>query len=143
MASLRDFESGTEGSASASIQAFLLAGFLAGVVAAILANVVYGVFRLLGGTSYDELSVVAITLVSVVPGLLGALLYYGLTRWVKRPALVFIAVALVAATVDSAIVAMNEPEPGFAVIATPLHYVVALSVAAVLPILASRLPKRN
>ncbi|MGF1470627.1 MAG: hypothetical protein ACFB50_02660 [Rubrobacteraceae bacterium] len=126
-----------------SFRTFLLAGFLAGAVAAVLANVVYGTFRLMGGTSYEELSATTISLASVIPGLLGAVFYYGLTRWVGRPATVLVAVALVAATADSVIVAVNEPQPGFALIATPLHYVVALSIALVLPAVASRLAEKK
>lgn len=116
----------------------LLAGLVSGVAAAVLASVAAYALQWVFGTSYAELSVVPITVVSVLTNVVGGVVYYGLSRWTRRPAAIFAVLALVLATVDSVFVALNPLYPGFALVANPLHYIVAIAAAVLIPYVSGR-----
>jgi hypothetical protein len=66
--------------------------------------------------------------------------YYTLARATERPVLWFVLAGTAVATIDSIWVALHPPEAGFARIADPLHYVVAVTAFVFIPALATVLP---
>lgn len=117
---------------------FVLAGAVAGVVAAVVAGVAGAILQAVVGRSYVELSAVPIAVASLVTCVVGGVVYYALSRWTRWPVAIFAAIALVVATLDTVFVTLNPPHPGFAVIANPLHYVVAVVAAVLIPLLSAR-----
>lgn len=120
----------------------LLAGLLSGVAAAILGTLALFIMQALTGDHFAELTPVSITLISLFTNLLGGLAFYLLARFTGRPTLFFALLALVLATLDTIMVAANPLYPGFAMVATPLHYVVALVAILLIPRLAGRTTAR-
>ncbi len=119
------------------ISKYLVAGLIAGVIAAVIANVWYLMWQVAGGSTYAELGILSITLGSIIPALIGSLLYYGLNSFTKQPTLVFTIIGLIFATLSvvPSFVAPMNPAPGFAAASVPMHYIVALSVLIVVPLL--------
>jgi hypothetical protein len=116
----------------------LLAGLLSGIAAAILGTLTLLIMQALTGDRFTELTPVSITAISLLTNLLGGIAYYLLARFTARPALFFAILALVLATLDTLMVAANPLHPGFATVATPLHYVVAFVAIILIPRLAGR-----
>ena len=114
----------------------LAAGLAAGVVGAVLAAIAAAVLQDATDRSFEELSTASVARSSLIGSVLGSLVYYGLARWTARPALIFAIIALVVATLLSIIIALAPPHPGFAAVANPLHYIVAVCAAIVIPIIA-------
>ena len=113
----------------------LLAGLVSGMAGAALANVVAMALQAVTGLSFPELNVVSITLAALVANLIGSGVYYAFTRSTPRPATLFAILAVVLATLDSLLVTLVPPHPGFGTIANPLHYVVAFTAIVLMPLL--------
>ena len=71
--------------------------------------------------------------------------YYGLTRFTQHPLAWFVVFGLAVAIADSVLVALHSPEAGFARVANPLHFVVAVVALVLIPALAPifREPRRE
>jgi membrane-bound ClpP family serine protease len=120
-----------------SIGRYLQAGLIAGVVGAVIANIYNAIYQGISGQTYPELTVFTIIFASLIPGLLGSLIYYWLSRSTRQPRLIFTVVGLVF-TVLSVVpnfVSPMDPAPGFASASTPLHFIVALSALILIPTL--------
>ena len=119
----------------------VLAGSVAGMVGALLANLALLVLTAHFGQSFDQLNWFSITRASMISCVLGGFVYYALSCWTKRPLVWFIVVGLAVATLDSVLVWRHPPEPGFARIANPLHYVVTITALVFIPALAPVFPQ--
>src|SRR4051812_29204684 len=82
------------------LKKYLLSGLIAGLVGAVIANLWYVVWQLAGGTSYAELNIFTILLTSIIPGVIGALCYYGFTRLTRRATIIFVVVGLIFTTLS-------------------------------------------
>lgn len=108
---------------------YLFAGLVSGVVAAALAIVASLALQDLTGDHYDQLS----------PA--GGAISWLLARRMARPARWFGVLAMAAAAIDTQFVFVSPPAHGFAAVAVPVHYIVALVAAVVIPTVgAGRLP---
>lgn len=127
---------------------FLRAGLISGVVAAVLANIGLLVLNnvLNRGDQYaNVLNIGSITAICLLTSLIGSVLFYFLVRWF-RPTIavaIFVTVAMLVAIGNSVMVGsgaslpagMPTLNPGFADIANPLHFLVALTATIVIPLL--------
>jgi|GEM_PF-2064844 len=127
---------------------FLSAGLVSGVVAAILANIGLLVLTniLNRGDRYASvLNIFSITAICLVANLIGSVLFYFLLRFFKPVVAVsiFVALAMLAAIGNSLIAGpgaslpagMPVLAPGFADVANPLHFLVALTATIIIPLL--------
>jgi hypothetical protein len=116
----------------------LVAGAIAGVAAAIGGVIALLVMQGITGDRYPELTPVSVAALALIGNVVGGVLYAALARRTARPTFWYATLALVAATLDSLISILNPLHPGFAVVATPLHYVVAGISIALVPWLFAR-----
>jgi Family of unknown function (DUF6069) len=116
---------------------YLLAGLIAGVVGAVIANIYFLIFSAVTGYSYAELNIFSVTLASIIPSVIGGLVYFGLTKVTDNATAIFVALGLVfgiGSTIPSFIAPVN-PAPGFAAATAPLHVIVALSAVILIPLI--------
>jgi len=107
------------------VQRAFFAGIAAGTLTALAADSIGSALGLeaLGAA---ELTTFHVTVAALVVNVAGAVLLTVLHGRVARPRVVYAGVALVLASLASLKVFLFPPQPGFALIATTLHYVVAL-----------------
>jgi hypothetical protein len=127
--------------AASSLGRCILAGLVAGAASALLANLTALVLARQFNQTFDDLNWFSISRAAVISCVAGAFVYAGLARWTKRPVLWFVIAGLAVATLDSILVSMYPPAAGFARIANPLHFVVAISALVLIPLLAPALPQ--
>jgi len=120
---------------STSLGRALFSGLMCGGGAGVTANLVAAAISSVTNEAYPELSPIPIAVASVAVSLLGGVALYVLATRVRNPRLAFGLVALIAASLASGLVLIAEP-PGFAKIALPAHFVVAVVAIAVIPRLA-------
>ena len=120
---------------SISLGRALFAGLMGGGGAGVTANLVAAAISSVTNDAYLELSAIPIAVASVAASLLGGVVLYVLAKRVRSPRLAFGLVALIAASLASGLVLVAEPA-GFAKIAVPAHFVVAVVAIAVIPRLA-------
>jgi Family of unknown function (DUF6069) len=125
---------------SLPVSTYLLSGLIAGAISAVIANLYYLIFSAITGYSYVELNVISITLASVIPSLLGSLVYFGLSRQISTATNVFVTLGLIFGflSIIPTLVAPPNPAPGFAVATAPLHILVAVVCVTVVPFFARR-----
>lgn len=111
----------------------LRAGVVAGVISAVLANIALLLLTDITGKSFAQLSHLSVTVASVVPNLFGSMIYYYLVKKTSRASGIYAIITLTLATADSIMQAIAAPASGFAMIANPLHYIVAFSSILVIP----------
>jgi hypothetical protein len=116
---------------------YLRAGLLSGVLAAALAICVSLALQRLTGNHYDQLSAVRVGAAALLTNVLGGAVYWLLARRTERPARWFGALAMIVAALDTQFVFASPPAHGFAVIAVPLHFIVALVAAMAIPSIVS------
>lgn len=119
-----------------SLRRSLAAGLGAGVVAAVLAAVAAQLLQRGAGRSYAELSAFQVAFVAALTNVVGGGAYALLARRTARPARWYAILALAVATLDTLMVAVAPPHPGFAALADPLHYLVAVVSLVLVPLLA-------
>jgi peptidoglycan/LPS O-acetylase OafA/YrhL len=120
-------------SVSQSVGSYLKAGLIAGVIAAVAANIYLLVYSQVSGNSFAELNLVSVTLASIVPGLAGGLLLYGLRRWSARGSQIFVVGGAVFALLSIVPNLVAPPHPNFFWASSPLHLIVAAIIVSVLP----------
>lgn len=123
---------------AAPFRKYLTAGLQTGLATAVIANLVALVVGQLAQVSFAEITLLSVTLASIIPNLIGGALYYGLTRWTARPALIYSIIVAAAAVLDSVMAEVAPPAPGFGVMAHPLHLAVALTAILLMPRLVRR-----
>lgn len=111
----------------------LFGGVIAGIIAAVLANVMTMIVEDITGYSFKELTVVSITAASMVTNIIGSIVYYFFVNKSKKPIRLYVILALFIATLDSILATINAPAQGFGLIATPIHYIVAITSIIVVP----------
>jgi Family of unknown function (DUF6069) len=119
-----------------SIGTYLLGGLIAGVIAAVIANIYFLIFSGVTGYSYAELNIFSVTMASILPSIVGSLVYFGLTKITSKATAIFTTVGIlfgVLSTIPSFIAPPN-PAPGFALATAPLHVVVAVVCVIVVPL---------
>ena len=116
-----------------SVGAYLKAGLIAGVIAAVLANIYFLVYSQVSGNSFAELNLVSVTLASIVSGLAGGLLLYGLRRWSARGTRIFVVGGAAFALLSIVPNLVAPPHPNFFWASSPLHLIVAAVILAALP----------
>jgi peptidoglycan/LPS O-acetylase OafA/YrhL len=115
------------------ISKFLVAGLIAGIIAAVIANIVYAIYSGVSGYSFTEVNIFSITLASIIPNLIGGLIYYALTRRTRQPNLLY-AIIVIGFGILSAIPQFISPMyPHFAEATAPLHLIVAVVSVLVIP----------
>jgi uncharacterized membrane protein YjjP (DUF1212 family) len=114
---------------------------MSGGGAGVTGNLIAAAISSVTADAYPELNPIPIALVSVVASLIGGVMFYGLALRVRNPRLAFALVALIVASLASTCVLVVAPA-GFAKIAIPTHFVVALVAIAVIPRLALA-PRRD
>jgi hypothetical protein len=103
--------------------------------AGVAANLIAAAISSVTTEAYPELAPIPIALVSVATSLIGGVVFYALATRARDPRLAFALVALIVASVASGWVLVVQPA-GFAKIAVPAHFVVAVVAIAVVPRLA-------
>lgn len=120
---------------STSLARALFAGLMCGGGAGVTGNLVAAAISSFTTEAYPELSPIRIALVSVAASLIGGVVFYALAMRVRNPRLAFTLLALIVASLASGWV-LVVASPGFAKIAIPAHFVVAIVAIAVIPRLA-------
>lgn len=123
-------------SVNESVSAYLKAGLIAGVIAAVLANIYLAAYTQVSGNSFAELNLVSVTLASLLPGLAGSLLLYGLRRWSALGTQIFVIGGAVFTLLSIVPNIVAPPYPNFFWASSPLHVIVAAVILAVVPRLA-------
>lgn len=118
----------------------LLSGLIAGIIAAIAANLFYGIYRSAADVSFEELTLVSITMASLVPSLIASFVYWLFARYTAKPVLWFVSLSVVIA-VASIFPNLDPPHEGFALPSTLLHLIVAVICMIAIPMLARRTGK--
>ncbi len=126
----------TSSTAPRPLRTFLLAGLGTGVVAVMLAVLAAQLIQRGTGQRYAELSAFSIAFAALFTNVLGGGAYALLVRRTARPVLYYAILALTLATLDTIMVTANPPHDGFATLATPLHYIVAVTSIILVPRLA-------
>jgi hypothetical protein len=116
-----------------TVGAYLKAGVIAGVIAAVVANIYLLIYTRVSGNSFAELNLVSVTLASILSGLGGSLLLYGLRRWSDCGTQIFVIGGSVSALLSIGPNIVAPPYPGFFWASSPLHLIVAAVILAVLP----------
>jgi hypothetical protein len=131
----------------ARVGRYVGAGLLAGAAAAILNNIIYLIMIALGGFGWDPLTAVSIVIASLLPNLLAALAFFGLSRFTRRARLlvtigviVFILVSVlphlgIGPPPSPALEALPD---GFDLVTIPLHIVFGLTAILLLPWVVER-----
>ncbi len=117
------------------VSRFLLGGLAGGLAGAIVSNIYNLIYTAITGNSYPELQIFTITMAGVVPGLIGGLVFYALTRNSRRPVTLFwiIGLAFAVLSIIPNFVAPPDPAPGFAAAASPMHLIVGLACLLIIP----------
>jgi len=128
-----------------SVGRAVLAGLIAGAVGALLANLAAWVLSRQFGQTFEQLNWYSISRASMISCTVAGVVYYGLTRFTQHPLAWFVVFGLAVAIADSVLVALHSPEAGFARVANPLHFVVAVVALVLIPALAPifREPRRE
>jgi len=123
---------------------FFMAGLAAGSASALVNSIYFVAFRGMTGFHGDHPSFGSIVAASVLPTLLGALGCYALARLTPRAPLVF-AIVTALITLGSFEGALHPALPdgslkpaGFDLLVMPMHVVVGLTAALLVPVLARR-----
>jgi hypothetical protein len=121
---------------------YLKAGLVAGLVAAVLNVVIYSVLVVVGGHSWAGIVAGSILAASLLPNLLAAVLYFGLSR-LTRQARLFLTIGVTAFVLVSILPHLGvgpAPSPalaalpeGFALVTVPLHIVFGLTAVLIMP----------
>lgn len=130
---LEEATSTTIRSMDQSIGSYLKAGLIVGVIAAVVANIYFVIYTQVSGNSFAELNIISVTLASIIPGLIGSLVLYGLRRWSARGTQIFIIGGVVFALVSIVPNIVAPPHPNFFWAASPLHLLVAAVILIGLP----------
>ena len=126
---------------------YLTAGLLTGLIAGVINIITYLILIGLGGFAWDLLTVASIAVASLVPSLLGALVLFGLSRFLKKPRIWFslVVVVLVMVSVLPHLGIGPPPSPalaalpeGFDLMTIPLHFTAGLLAIFILPWLVTR-----
>ncbi|MBT3676626.1 MAG: hypothetical protein HOG39_08305, partial [Candidatus Marinimicrobia bacterium] len=119
---------------------FLIGGLIAGVISAVLNNLYSVVYTSITGHSVSEIiNIGSITGASIIPTIVGALLYFGLSRFTTKATLVFIIAGSLLAIISCAgafgsELADGTPTPeGFAGLTVPMHLFAGLIAIIVIP----------
>jgi len=103
-----------------SLRAGLLSGWVSGVAVAS----VYGIIRFTTGFDPPQFNAFILFMATWVTHIIGSIIYFILSLRIRKPEWVLVTLAFLIATVDSVYV-WFEPTPGLALIAIPIHYLVA------------------
>jgi len=126
---------------------YMKAGLLAGLVAAVLNNLLYIIIINIVGKTWVLAVAVSILVASLIPNLLAALLYFGLSRLTHRARhILTIAVGIfvlisilphlgIGPAPSSALEVLPE---GFELVTIPLHIVFGLTAITLIPWLAAK-----
>jgi hypothetical protein len=127
---------------AAGIGRHLAAGLLAGTAALILNNIIYLIMTAIGGFDWDLLTAASIVLASLLPNLIAALAFFGLTRFTQRARLL-LTVGVIAFVLVSVLPHLGigpPPSPalealpdGFDLVTIPLHIVFGLTAIVIIP----------
>jgi hypothetical protein len=122
------------------IKTFLTGALISGIIGAILNNVYALFYSSATGFSLPEvINVVSITMASILPVLVGGLLYFGLSRFTPKATLIFIMAGILFTLVSLAgpmqpQLADGTPTPeGFAGLTIPMHIISGAVALLVLP----------
>jgi hypothetical protein len=124
--------------ANVQISSALLAGLIAGIASAVINNLYHALYVSATGNTFPELSLISIALVSLIPSVLGGLVYYALTRFTPRARLVFTVLGLAFAVLTIAPQFVQPLHPGFGWAIAPLHLIAGVSAVLLIPRLARR-----
>jgi uncharacterized membrane protein YeaQ/YmgE (transglycosylase-associated protein family) len=135
----------TNARTTTGISHYFLGGLIAGIVGAIIANIYFLIFSSVTGYSYAELNLFSITLAGIIPSVIGALVYFGLSRMTAKATTLFVALGIVLGALSAlpVFIAPPNPAPGFAAATTPMHLIVALSAVIIIPLFVQNASKRN
>ncbi|KAA3642981.1 MAG: hypothetical protein DWQ07_20885 [Chloroflexi bacterium] len=132
---------------SHSLMQFLRTGLYAGLVAAVLNILIYLVITSIGGYGWAAVILVSILVASLLPNLLAALAYFGLS-YVTSKARLLLAIGVTVFVLISVLPHLGigpAPSPalsmlpeGFDIITVPLHIVFGLTAIFVMPWLLAR-----
>lgn len=116
-----------------SFKEFLKAGLISGTISIILANTLYALLVQYMNVSFVELNFISISLTSLIANMLGSVVYYVLIKKTKDPISVFSIIALVIAIGSSVPLYIKTQPEGLPLIATALHFLVALVAVVAIP----------
>jgi hypothetical protein len=116
----------------------LLGGVIAGLIAAIVSVLAANVLSHITGYSFKELTLTSITVASIMTNLIGSLIFYYLTKKSRGAVLIYTILAILMATLDSLLAALNPPGKGFGTLAIPIHYIVAIISILIVPKFSQR-----
>ncbi len=127
----------------------LHAALMAGAAAAIVNILIYLIMIAVGGHDWSVMIMVSILMASLLPNLIAAVAYYGLSRLTDkaRPILTIGVAAFVLISILPHLGIGPAPSPalaalpeGFDLLTVPLHIVFGLTAVTVMPWLASKEP---
>jgi len=119
---------------------FLIGGLIAGIISAVLNNLYSVVYTLIIGHGASEIiNIGSITGASILPTIVGALLYFGLSKFTTKATLIFIIAGIILAIISCAGAFGNEladgtPTPeGFVGLTVPMHLIAGLVAVLFIP----------
>ncbi|PYZ91692.1 hypothetical protein CR194_18880 [Salipaludibacillus keqinensis] len=128
---------------------YVIGGVITAIVAAALAVFTFLIFSFISGyevkfigSNQDTLYVGVIIGASVVSILLGAVLFYAFNRWTKKP-IVWFGVLVLIAFIGNTVMAENDLQAQFKLVAHTIHVIVALSAFLLIPKLTKKSKARN
>lgn len=116
----------------------LTGGLIAGVVSAVIGNLYHALYVGITGNTFPELSLLSITLASISPSVLGALVYYALNRISRHAQTIFTVLGLTFAVLSIVPQFIQPLHPGFGWAITPLHLIAGVTAVVLIPRLARR-----
>lgn len=133
-----------ERSTGVSRKRFLIGGLLAGVIAAVLNNIYHTAYTAVTGVEATVvINYVTVTIATIAPLILAALVYYGLSRNTRHPTMIFLILTIFLTITSSALMAISHfpdrtPVPdGFIGLALPMHYIAGTVAAIFIPMYVS------
>lgn len=129
-----------ERSIGVSLKRYLMGGLLAGIIAAVLNNIYHTAYTAITGVEATVvINYVTVSIASIVPLVLAALVYYFLSKETKQPTMIFIVITIFLTITSSGLMAISHfpdrtPVPeGFVGLALPMHYIAGAVAAIFIP----------
>lgn len=114
----------------------ILAAFVSGAAGAVAALVVWLLFGAPIGQPPYEIGAAPIVMATLIPNVLGGVLYFALTRWTGAAPTIYTIIVLAVATLWTIGTSVNPDLSSLAVLLGVLHYAVAVAAILIVPRIA-------
>lgn len=123
-----------------SMKEYLIAGVVAGVLAAIINNIYHLTYSSITGVEVPQvINILTVSLASLIPLILGALVYYMLEKNTSQSTVIFVVLTIFLTICSMGLMAVpvfpdrSEVPEGFYGLALPMHFIAGGIAAVVIP----------